>query len=413
MEIVKHIKDLLYHHDCVVVPGFGGFVTNERSAHIDRAANSFHPPAREVGFNARLDHNDGLLISYLSARLSLNYVDARSLVEKFAADVNRKIKEGRVVNFDGIGQFSVTRQGSLQFDPDPSANFLTDAYGLSFFRCPALETTRKSKKERRKADPAGERRIMPRTRRLLKYAAVGIPLIAALTWGAMNSDVMREFSFDLSSINPFSAVVDSGIRQVPADGEGIIDTGPVEEPAAAVTTQRNALMYEEPARDAIDAAAGPEFAPPADEVASRDAVYEAEARPAPAETVSPPETSPARTEATPSPAAASQALAEATRPAVETTRPAVETTRPSVETTRPATNGRTHHLVAGSFRNRQNALTLSEKFSHDGYRTEVLDAGNGLYRVSVYSTANPDEALVMMRQLRRIGGLEDVWMLSR
>ncbi len=398
----------------MVVPGFGGFVTNERSARIDRVSNSFHPPAREVGFNARLDHNDGLLISYLSARLSLNYVDARSLVEKFAADVNRKLEDGRVFNFDGIGQFSATRQGSLQFDPDPSANFLTDAYGFSFFRYPALEVTRTQRKKRTKAVKTGERRIMPRARKFLKYAAVGIPLVAALTWGAMNSDVIREFSFDLSSINPFAAVVDSGIRTVSADGEPVYDPEPFETPAADVATQRHALMYEEPAQDAIDATAAPEFAPPADEAFPSATPEVAEATPAPAGTVSPPagattapaEGLPAQKEAAPSPAAASPTLAEATRPAVETTRPAVETTR-------SAANGRTHYLVAGSFRSRQNAYTLSEKFALNGYRTEVLDAGNGLYRVSVFSTTNPDEALVMMRQLRRIGGLEDVWMLSR
>lgn len=347
MELVKHIRDLLYHHDCVVVPGFGGFVTNERHARIDSASESFYPPAREVGFNARLDHNDGLLISYLSARLSLNYVDARKLVSAFAEEVNRKIAEGRVVHFDGIGQFSADRQGRLQFDPDPSANFLTDAYGLSFFRYPVLEVTRKSKKEPRKAAPAGERRIMPRARRLLKYAAVGIPLVAALTWGAMNRDVIREFSFDLSSLNPFSAVVDSNIRSVPAGEEELAWPEDYDLLPGDITSQRDALMYEEPARD--------------EEPAFEEEVAVAE------------------------PPAVSAAPAAA----------------------------RTHYLVAGSFRSRQNALILSERLELEGYDTEVIDADNGLHRVSLYYSANSNEALGMLRRIRSREGMEDVWMLSR
>lgn len=325
MELVKHIRDLLYHHDCVVVPGFGGFVTNERAARIDKSADSFYPPSREVGFNARLDHNDGLLISYLSARLSLNYVDTRSLVEKFAADVNRKLEEGRVVNFDGIGQFSVTRQGSLQFAPDPSANFLTDAYGLSFFRYPSLDDAAGARRVRSRKVRTGERRTSSGARRLLKYAAVGIPLIAALAWGAMNRDVIREFSFSLSSLNPFSAVVDTNLRSMPEGEEEVAWPDDHDLLPPDVTSQRDALMYEEPAPVAT----------------------------------------------------------------------------------------RTHYLVAGSFRSRQNALILSERLALEGYETEVVDAENGLHRVSLYSSTNSNEALGMLRRIRSREGMEDVWMLSR
>ncbi len=230
----------------MVVPGFGGFVTNERSARIDRAANSFHPPCREVGFNARLDHNDGLLISYLSARLSMNYVDAKKLVESFSARVQGRLLEGSMVHFEGIGQFSVDRHGNMQFDPDPASNFLTDAYGLSFFRYPPLHAGEAGLKARIKAGDTESVRMPGSVRRLLRYAAVGIPLIAALSWGAMNTNFIREFSFDISSLNPFAAVVDSEIRELP-----VVDEKKDPPPASVadaledMTGMRRALMYEE------------------------------------------------------------------------------------------------------------------------------------------------------------------------
>ncbi len=337
-------------------------MTNERAARIDKSADSFYPPSREVGFNARLDHNDGLLISYLSARLSLNYVDTRSLVEKFAADVNRKLEEGRVVNFDGIGQFSVTRQGSLKFDPDSSANFLTDAYGLSFFRYPSLDDAGSALRARSRKVRTGERRISSGARRLLKYAAVGIPLIAALTWGAMNRDVIRDFSFNLSSLNPFSAVVDTNVRSVP---EGEVEVAWPDDhdlPPPDVTSQRDALMYQEPepaAEDAV-AQAAPDIKEPGKPISEEIA-------------------------------------ADAAPPAV------------SAE---PAA-ARTHYLVAGSFRSRQNALILSERLALEGYDTEVIDAENGMHRVSLYSSVNSNEALGMLRRIRSREGMEDLWMLSR
>ncbi len=51
MAIANYIKDLLYRYDCVIVPHFGGFVTNKTSAQIDEDSLTFYPPTKQVGFN--------------------------------------------------------------------------------------------------------------------------------------------------------------------------------------------------------------------------------------------------------------------------------------------------------------------------------------------------------------------------
>jgi nucleoid DNA-binding protein len=370
LELVNHIRDLLYHHDCVVVPGFGGFVTNERSARIDRSAGSFYPPAREVGFNARLDHNDGLLISYLSARLSVNYVDARKLVEAFAGEVNRKLDEGRVVHFEGIGQFLPARDGKPEFDPDPSANFLTDSYGLSFFRYPPLDSIQKAGKKKRMPPDKETTGFRRRAKKMLRYAAVGIPLVAALTWGAMNSDLIREFRFDLSSLNPFAAVVDSGVRISPVAGDDVLlPDSPVSATPGEISSQRRALMYEEVTGPGIhDAAPADVVTGSADEPVAllSDEVAVISDQEEVAEIVT------------------------AAEPAAV----------------------RRHYLVAGSFRSRHNARILMERLEEEGYRSEIIESDRGMFRVSLYSTENPGEALQMLRQVRTMQGRTDTWMLS-
>jgi nucleoid DNA-binding protein len=259
LELVHHIRDLLYHHDCVVVPGFGGFVTNERSARIDSAANCFYPPSRAVGFNARLDHNDGLLISYLSARLSMNYVDVKKLVEKFAGEVIDRLADGKVVHFEGIGEFTVDRDHNLHFDPDPSANFLKESYGLSFFRFPALAAGDLAGSLQKGVDKRGGYRLHDRAKKLLRYAAIGIPLIAALSWGAVNTGLIRDFSFELFSLNPFSAVVDSGFRSLPpVDDQKALPDSPVAAELEEMSSQRRALMYREPGDAGMADTARPE-----------------------------------------------------------------------------------------------------------------------------------------------------------
>ena len=67
MTIANYLKDLLYRYDCVIVPNFGGFVTNRISARIDADSNTFYPPTKEVGFNSHLTHNDGLLANYIAS----------------------------------------------------------------------------------------------------------------------------------------------------------------------------------------------------------------------------------------------------------------------------------------------------------------------------------------------------------
>jgi hypothetical protein len=340
MEPVNDIRELLYHHDCVVVPGLGGFVINPRSARIDRASGIFYPPSRIAFFNARIDHNDGLLVSHLSARLSMNYVDARKLVDTFVLKVKHRLFEGRTVHFEGIGRFVVDRDHNLHFEPDPSANFLTEAYGLSFFRFPDLETRRKGKQA---AVFTGER-SRPGLSKMLKYAAIGIPLVAALGWGAMNTGFIREFSFNITSLNPFSAVIDSGSRPaVPPDS------------GHATATYPGTGVYDE---STADAAIEDHFGlVPGDE---------------------------------------ENDIPEAVAP-------------PAENHTAPV---RTHYLVAGSFQRRANAVALSLELANGGYAADIIEAENGMLRVTMYSSQNRREALQMLRKVRADQGRPDIWMLS-
>ena len=54
MDITKYIKELLFLHDCVILPGFGGFVANYKSAKIDEIRNVFFPPSKDIGFNREI-----------------------------------------------------------------------------------------------------------------------------------------------------------------------------------------------------------------------------------------------------------------------------------------------------------------------------------------------------------------------
>ncbi len=66
MDITAFIRELLFGHDCVIVPGFGGFIGNYTPARIDKSTSTFYPPVKQISFNRNLNHNDGLLVGRIS-----------------------------------------------------------------------------------------------------------------------------------------------------------------------------------------------------------------------------------------------------------------------------------------------------------------------------------------------------------
>ena len=86
LELAKHIENLLFKNECVIVPQLGGFVTHYVPAHFNPEEGLYLPPSRSVGFNPQLQLNDGLLVqSYMQAG-DLSFPEA---VQQLEADVNQ------------------------------------------------------------------------------------------------------------------------------------------------------------------------------------------------------------------------------------------------------------------------------------------------------------------------------------
>src|SRR6202008_1782210 len=79
-QITTLISELLYKHDCVIVPGFGGFVARGYNSSFSKGNNLLYPQTKHVLFNRNLVHNDGLLVSALMEKAGLNYNEAEKLI---------------------------------------------------------------------------------------------------------------------------------------------------------------------------------------------------------------------------------------------------------------------------------------------------------------------------------------------
>jgi antitoxin component of MazEF toxin-antitoxin module len=138
MDIRICIAELLSLHDCVIIPGFGGFIGNYSPARIDSVHHTFQPPSKKLLFNINLKQNDGLLANAVAASFGTSYTDACRLIDDFAEECRFTLKIGKSFVFPQIGQLYPGKEGIIHFEQDRVANLLPDAFGLAPFISPPV-----------------------------------------------------------------------------------------------------------------------------------------------------------------------------------------------------------------------------------------------------------------------------------
>jgi nucleoid DNA-binding protein len=199
VDVTAYIRELLFGHDCVIVPGFGGFIGNYTPARIDRITDTFYPPVKKISFNRNLNHNDGLLVGRISGSNKINYGDARNLVEEFVAGIRKKLEKGEKVVFDNIGTFVNNHEGNIQFEPDSNVNYHLDSYGLEPFQCLPLEgyDVRKRILRNIEKDPVKQASI----RKIMWRAAVIVPLLSLIVAVSLKTELFRT-KVEATTMNP-------------------------------------------------------------------------------------------------------------------------------------------------------------------------------------------------------------------
>lgn len=137
MTLAKYIRDLLFRYECVIVPEFGGFLTKTISAKIDEETQTLHPPTKRLGFNSQLVDNDGLLANYITSVDQIPYEAALNFIDFEVIEWQKKLQNENVV-LEGVGYFSLNEEQKLQFEPDTTINYLTDAFGLGTLMAPEI-----------------------------------------------------------------------------------------------------------------------------------------------------------------------------------------------------------------------------------------------------------------------------------
>lgn len=130
MDLERDLHHLLHRHDCVIVPDWGGFITQYRSARLDEARRVVHPPGKDLSFNRGLTRNDGLLADHVARRTGTGFDAATSAIAREVADWRTTLRDKGRLELPHVGTFFHDGEHNLQFEPDRRSNYLRDAHGL-------------------------------------------------------------------------------------------------------------------------------------------------------------------------------------------------------------------------------------------------------------------------------------------
>lgn len=385
LDIIKYIEELLYANNCVVLPGFGGFVANYKSATINQFQNKFTPPSKSISFNRQLTKNDGLLLSHIVTTTNCTYAEAEKQIQVFVADLHKELKQNGAVELEKIGRVFTNDQGSLLFEPSLDNNFLLDAFGLYSFNLQPIVTSEKeeelivakevqlkpevagevkSSTDKQQKEPKEEPKVVPIQQNETKsnksiwkrvaVAAVFIPIIAYIIWLPTKTEIFKGNGFTYADLNPFTTKICATYK--------LIDHGNIELMRLETDSLRRIF-------NTID----------------KDVV--------------------------------TFSLFEPTHPKYNVEKSIAVLLKPrlqvpvSTHVVLPEKNIYRYHIIGGCFQVYKNAERMVNKLRKNGYNSAIVDKHKGLYRVSFQSFVSRNEAKQMLAQVKQEN--KNAWLLIK
>ena len=204
-QITDLVAELLFKHDCVIVPNFGGFVARNYSSNFSKGSNLLYPQSKHILFNKNLVHNDGLLISALMQKNDISVFESTKQIEDYKDYIQSLLSVKKRFELNNIGLLYIDNENILRFEAKANVNFLIDSFGFEPVVANELSvdidkpTSARQFEDRRVV----VEQIVPKKKTYAKFItlAIGIPTTVAFLLFAANSKPIKPLLE--SSFNPF------------------------------------------------------------------------------------------------------------------------------------------------------------------------------------------------------------------
>lgn len=444
-----YIEELLYKHQCVIIPKFGAFISNRKSAKMadDR---TFDPPKREITFNASLNSNDGLLMKYVSEQSGIDYKLVEDYVNLAVEGWKRILQQEQPLVLDKVGTLRQTREGRVSFEPANEVNYLTDSFGMGPFvphevptsdlqiaenqikptidpqsilppeekslaaiespisqPVPAEPITQPEVEKVTPPEPTKNKKIF-KLRPYIKYTAVAMLGLAILAYGAyaLFSEKLANGTPDEQQYVVTDSLVQERLNQQLS--EAAVFTPPITMPVINLTPEKGKAKPESKPKTVAESPK-PTRTEPAP--TSKPTQATAGVKPTQTTTGTKPTQTTAGTKPTQAPPAAKPTQAPAGTKPTSTTAPSTPS-KPS-----PLANKK-YQVIAGAFSSEKNAQARVQQLRKIGYPNAFILGVNakGLYQVSYGGFDLIDEARLQQREVqasKQEKKLDGGWILTQ
>lgn len=117
--LINALPLLLHDHDCLVIPGLGGFLAHPVAARFDADKGEWIPPGRDVVFNPKLTVRDGLMEQEIRRATGCSTEAAGSLIDREVEAIQAALSSGEHVDFPGLGRLFQQQDGQAGFAAEP------------------------------------------------------------------------------------------------------------------------------------------------------------------------------------------------------------------------------------------------------------------------------------------------------
>lgn len=230
--ISSYISNLLFIHDCVIIPKFGGFVGNNTSAVLNETTGVISPPAKEILFNPNLQTNDGLLVNHIALSEQITNEEAKRNLEEYVSNIKEKLQSIRTYRIEKVGLLSIGIDGNILFLQDSFTNYNLNSFGLKSQQTEKVDVI--NKKIELVTAPISNKKGR---NRVWRAAAILLPIIGLSLISITQEQKINNIYSQMANFNPFSMsenteeiseLESENMKNISIKGEDVITTPEVE-----------------------------------------------------------------------------------------------------------------------------------------------------------------------------------------
>lgn len=362
--LARHIELLLRDNDCVILPGFGGFIAQAVPAYYMSEEALYYPPSRSISFNAAITMNDGLLAQSYMKSYQVDYARANYMVDIAIEKLRDALDEEGTVTLPHIGTIKQDVYQSIQFVPEEAGIGSPHHFGLGSFLIKELHLLHETTEAPKQTQP------------IITHTAKTIDV-------HINKSVLRQV-MSTAAILLLLLMVSLPIgNHKPTDIASLHLTDVIATPAIK---QQAPAVIEATAIESV----------PAEEIAPADS------------TASPHSIVPADVPAVESAAKETTTAEAITEEAIQPAEAAVETPQAIAE----ALPQKVYHVIVASLPNHRGAEETLNQYIGKGYPNASLVERDNRIRISLVQFTDKDEANNYLKELRQIDAFQNAWLLA-